>query len=57
MRRASRMSALVVYVAVLAFGWVWGIAGLLLGIPILMIIKSICDHIEQLNPVGELLSA
>jgi len=57
MRRASLMSALVVFVAVLAFGWVWGIAGLLLGIPILMIIKSICDHIEQLKPVGELLSA
>jgi predicted PurR-regulated permease PerM len=55
--RASRMSALVVFVAVLLFGWLWGIPGLLLGVPILMIVKSICDHIEDLKPIGELLSA
>ena len=53
--RASRMSPLVVFVSVLAFGWLWGVWGLLLGVPILMVVKAICDRIEELKPIGELL--
>jgi predicted PurR-regulated permease PerM len=53
--RASRMSPLVVFVGVLAFGWLWGAWGLLLGVPILMIVKAVCDHVENLKPIGELL--
>jgi len=55
--RASQMSALVVFVAVLLFGWLWGVAGLLLAVPILMVVKTICDHVEELKPIGELMSA
>jgi predicted PurR-regulated permease PerM len=40
---------------VLAWGWLWGFWGLLLGIPILMMIKAVCDHVEPLNSIGELL--
>lgn len=53
--RASRMSPVVVFVGVLAWGWLWGIWGLLLGVPILMITKAVCDRIEGLTPIGELL--
>lgn len=53
--RASRMSALVVFVGVLFWGWLWGVWGLLLGVPIIMIIKAICDRVEDLQPIGELL--
>ena len=53
--RASSMSPLVIFVAVLAFGWLWGIWGLLLGTPLIMVLKSICDHVDDLKPVGELL--
>lgn len=53
--RASRMSAVVVFVSVLVWGWLWGVWGLLLGVPIIMIVKSVCDRIEDLKPVGELL--
>ena len=53
--RASRMSPLVVFIAVLFWGWLWGVWGLLLGVPIIMIIKAICDRVEDLKPVGELL--
>lgn len=53
--RAARMSPVVVFVGVMAWGWLWGIWGLLLGIPILMIIKSVCDRVEELKPIGELL--
>jgi predicted PurR-regulated permease PerM len=55
--RAGRMSPFAVFVGVLVFGWLWGIWGLLLGVPILMVVKSICDRIEELKPVGELLGA
>lgn len=53
--RASRMSPVVVFVGVLAWGWLWGIGGLFLGLPILMAIKAVCDRVEELRPIGELL--
>lgn len=53
--RASRMSPVVVFVSVLVWGWLWGLWGLLLGVPIMMIVKAICDHVEDLQPIGELL--
>jgi predicted PurR-regulated permease PerM len=53
--KASRLNAVVVFVGVLAWGWLWGVWGLLLGVPILMIVKVVCDHVEDLKPVGELL--
>jgi predicted PurR-regulated permease PerM len=56
MGQASRMSPFAVFVAVLVFGWLWGVVGLLLGPPMLMVVKAICDRIEDLQPVGELLS-
>ncbi|MBA2674877.1 MAG: AI-2E family transporter [Ramlibacter sp.] len=53
--RASRMNAVVVFVGVLAWGWLWGVWGLLLGIPILMAVKAVCDRVDHLKPIGELL--
>lgn len=55
--KASRMSPFVVFVGVLAFGWLWGLWGLLLGVPVLMVVKSVCDRVDELNPVGEFLGA
>ncbi len=55
MGRASRMSPVAVFVAVLLFGWLWGVWGLFLGVPMLMVVKSICDRVEELQAVGELL--
>ena len=53
--RTSRMNPVAVFVGVIVWGWLWGIWGLLLGIPITMVIKSICDRVEDLQPIGELL--
>ena len=53
--RAGRMNAVVVFACVIVGGWLWGPLGLLLGVPVVMIIKSVCDHVEDLKPVGELL--
>ena len=53
--RASRMNPVAVFVGVLAWGWLWGVWGLFLGVPILMAIKTVCDRVEDLKSVGELL--
>lgn len=53
--RAGRMNAVMVFVGVLFWGWLWGVWGLLLGVPIIMVIKAICDRVEDYKPIGELL--
>lgn len=55
--RASRMNPVAIFVGVLAWGWLWGIAGLLLGVPLLVAVKTVCDRVEDLKPIGELLGA
>ncbi len=54
--RAAGMNALAVFVAVLAFGWLWGIWGLLLAVPILTMVKAVCDRVDGLKPISELLA-
>jgi predicted PurR-regulated permease PerM len=53
--RYSRINAAVLFIALLFFGWLWGVAGLLLGAPLIAISKVICDHVEVLQPTGRLL--
>lgn len=50
-----RINALVSIVAVLAGGALWGIPGMFLSIPIVAIVKVVCDHIDSLKPFGLLL--
>ena len=53
--RAARMNAVAVFVSLLFWGWLWGGWGLLLAVPIMMVIKAVCDHVERFKPIGELL--
>jgi predicted PurR-regulated permease PerM len=53
--RFARVNATVLFTVLLFFGWLWGIAGLLLGAPLLAIVKVVCDRVESLKPIGELL--
>ena len=53
--RFARVNAAVLFIALLFFGWLWGVWGLLLGAPLVAIAKVICDRVESLKPVGELL--
>ena len=55
--RASRMNPVAIFAGLLAWGWLWGVWGLLLGIPILMMVKSLCDRVDDLKPVGEFLGS
>jgi predicted PurR-regulated permease PerM len=53
--RVVRMNPVAVFAGVLAWGWLWGVWGLFLGVPILVMIKVVCDRIEDFRAVGELL--
>ena len=55
MGRAVRMNAVVVFVALLFFGMVWGLWGLLLAFPIMATIKIVFGEIERLKPVALLM--
>ena len=53
--RFARVNAAVLFIALLFFGWLWGVAGLLLGGPLVAIAKVVLDRVESLRPAGELL--
>jgi predicted PurR-regulated permease PerM len=55
--RFARVNAAVLFIALLFFGWLWGIWGLLIGAPLVAIIKVICDRVDSLKPAGELLGS
>ena len=51
----SSLNAVAIFIGLLFWGWLWGPVGLVVATPILMIVKSLCDHVINLRPVGELL--
>ncbi len=53
--RFARVNAAVLFIALLFFGWLWGVWGLLLGAPLVAITKVVFDRVESLKPAGELL--
>lgn len=53
--RFARVNAAVLFIALLFFGWLWGVWGLLLGAPIVTIAKVVFDRVESLKPAGQLL--
>ena len=53
--RFARVNAAVLFIALLFFGWLWGVWGLLLGAPLVAIAKVVFDRVESLKPAGELL--
>jgi predicted PurR-regulated permease PerM len=53
--RAASMNAVAIFVGLLFWGWVWNVWGMLLAVPMLMVIKTVCDHVEDFKSVGELL--
>ena len=53
--RQTRMNTTATFIGLLFFGWLWGFWGILLAIPILSVVKVICEANEDWKPVGELL--
>jgi predicted PurR-regulated permease PerM len=53
--KTASVNAVTVFVALLVWGWLWGVWGLLLGVPIVMAIQTVCDHVEGLQPIAAFL--
>lgn len=53
--KLGRLNAVMVFISLLFWGWLWGVWGLLLGVPIMMAIKAVCERVEGLQPIAEFL--
>lgn len=51
--RRMALSPVFIFLSVIAWGWLWGVAGALMAVPIVTIIKVICDHVPGLAHIGD----
>ena len=56
MGKAERMSALTVFLGVLLWTWIWGAWGTIFAVPMLVVVKSVADHVQSLRPIGRLMA-
>lgn len=54
-RRLS-LNPVAIFVAIILWGWMWGIPGALLAVPLLASFKIICERFEPLQPIAEFLA-
>ncbi len=54
--RSLRLSPLLVLISLIFWGWMWGMMGAVLAVPITSIIKIICQNVEPLRPLAVLMS-
>lgn len=54
--RIAKMNTAAVFISLLFGGWLWGMWGMLLSIPIIVIVKVVSQQVEDLHPLAELLS-
>lgn len=54
--RIAKMNPTAVFVALLFGGWLWGVWGLLLCVPMVVVVRVVADRIEEMSTLAELLS-
>ena len=54
--RRMTLSPLAVFVMIIVLGWMWGVIGALVAVPVLASLKIVCDRIGSLRPIAEFLS-
>ncbi|MGH7845195.1 MAG: AI-2E family transporter [Candidatus Binatia bacterium] len=57
MSRRLTLNPVVIFIWLIFWGWMWGIVGALMAVPMLAVFKIICEHLEPLAPVGEFLNS
>lgn len=53
--RIAKMNTVAVFIGLLLFGFLWGVWGVLLSVPIVVIVKVVSDHVESLTALSEFL--
>jgi predicted PurR-regulated permease PerM len=54
--RSLTLNPVMIFLSMLLWGWIWGVIGALMAVPILMTFKIFCDHITSLQSLGEFVS-
>jgi predicted PurR-regulated permease PerM len=55
MGHVAQMNTVAVFAGLLFWSWLWGVWGMLLAVPMMMVIKAVCDRVEHLEAIGQLL--
>jgi predicted PurR-regulated permease PerM len=55
MGRVAQMNRIAIFAGVLFWSWLWGVPGMLLAIPMMVVLKAVCDRVEELRPIGNML--
>ena len=55
--RRLQINAIAVFLAIVFWGWIWGVIGVFVAVPMLIVVKVFCRHIESLSGLDEFLSA
>ena len=55
MGRVSEMNKIALFAGIVFWSWLWGVPGMLLAIPMMVVIKAVCDGVEDLQPIGRML--
>ena len=54
--RSLRLNTVVVFIAISFWAWLWSAIGMIVALPMLLAVKTFCEHIEPLHGVGDFLS-
>lgn len=54
--RRLRLNATFVFLTVTFFAWIWSVVGMIMAVPLLIVVKTVCDEIESLSGIGRFLS-
>jgi predicted PurR-regulated permease PerM len=54
--RRLLLNPVAIFISILLWGWLWGIVGVLLAVPLLATFKIVCERVESLNPIAEFLT-
>jgi predicted PurR-regulated permease PerM len=54
--RSLTLNPILILVSLAFWGWMWGISGMILAVPILATFKILCDHVEPMAPISEFMS-
>jgi predicted PurR-regulated permease PerM len=54
--RGLLLNPVAIFIAILLWGWLWGLVGVLLAVPLLASFKIVCERVEPLHSIAEFLT-
>ncbi|WP_423821684.1 AI-2E family transporter [Salinisphaera sp. SPP-AMP-43] len=54
--RNLRLNTVVVFISVSFWAWLWSVVGMVVAVPLLVAVRTLCEHIDVLHNLGDFLS-